>query len=109
MAYKPLDLQISVPRTPESSTQQSQLNHKPIVNQIELERDTAQQTELRRSRNTEVEQGGNRGISSNEQRDGRASSNRKRKEPSVPEAQTEQQEERVQSHPYKGKHIDISL
>ncbi|REE94444.1 hypothetical protein A8990_101238 [Paenibacillus taihuensis] len=108
MPYKPIDFQMSIPRTPETSTQQNQLNHRPTVDQARLEHDTAKQTELLRSRNTGVEQSSEPQIKNNRQRDSRSPSERKRKKQQADEAGTDQGHDESQ-HPYKGKHIDISL
>ncbi|WP_219836685.1 hypothetical protein [Paenibacillus sp. R14(2021)] len=109
MPYKPIDFQVSIPRTLESGSQQSHINHKPIVNQTHLEHDTSKQTERLRTRNTAVEQGGSHVISSNQQRSTRSSARGKRKNSRAEEDDDEQQDVPTKQHPYKGKHIDVSL
>lgn len=110
MPYKPIDFQMSIPRTPDTSTQQTQLNHRTIAEQARLEHDAAKQTELLRSRNTAVEQSNEPHIKNNRQRDARSSSEQKQKQKrqQADEPGAEQGHEESQ-HPFKGKHIDISL
>ncbi|QHW30041.1 hypothetical protein GZH47_03785 [Paenibacillus rhizovicinus] len=110
MPYKPIDFQISIPRTPESGGQQSRLNHRALTEQSMLEQDTMKQSEQLRTRNTAVEQSGNHGITSNRNKDSSASSKRKRKKEGQEDISSEQQADSGQAaHPFKGKHIDFSF
>ncbi|WP_308639271.1 hypothetical protein [Paenibacillus silvisoli] len=111
MPFKPIDFQMSVPRTPDNSSQQQQLNQRPIVEQTRLEHDSIKQTELQRSRNTAVEQSADNKIKDNRQRDsqGQGHSSRKKKEDDDAGAGGAESAQGQQKHPYKGKHIDISM
>ncbi|SFI52738.1 hypothetical protein SAMN02799624_01212 [Paenibacillus sp. UNC496MF] len=108
MPYRPIDLQVSVPRTPETASQQSQMNHRPALEQALLEKDAAKTTEERRSRNAEVEQTGNRGISSKRDRDSRSAAKRSARQNPGQAGQERKDERDEPPHPYKGKHIDVS-
>ncbi|GGD68154.1 hypothetical protein [Paenibacillus nasutitermitis] len=109
MTYRSIDLQVSIPRTPEKGNLQSQMNQKPILDQAQLEGDTVKQTEQQRSRNTEIEQSAKPGIH-NQQQPGYSS---KRKRPGEEKEESALDEaansHAAPDHPYKGKHIDISL
>ncbi|SFS78899.1 hypothetical protein SAMN05428962_2867 [Paenibacillus sp. BC26] len=107
MPFKPIDFQMSIPRTPDSSLHQQQLNQRPVAEQMRLENDTAKQTELLRNRNTAVEQNIDTRIKDNRQRDSLFKQNQKKKQDG--EAGTDAESEQGQKHPYKGNHIDISM
>ncbi|MBO7746628.1 hypothetical protein I8J29_20635 [Paenibacillus sp. MWE-103] len=108
MPYRPIDFQVSVPRTPESASQQSQMNHRPALEQALLEKDAAKTMEEQRSRNAEVEQSGNRGISSEHDRNSRSAEKRGAWQNRGQTGQERKDERDEPPHPYKGKHIDVS-
>ncbi|MBW7473271.1 hypothetical protein K0T92_00775 [Paenibacillus oenotherae] len=110
MPYKSIDLQASIPRTPDTAALQNQMLHKPVADQTRLEGDSAKQTELMRSKNSAVEQGSKLGIKDNKQREA-GSKSQKRKNAGNRDDALEQSEDKqaAQTHPYKGQHIDISL
>jgi len=110
MAYKPIDLQMSIPRTPDSSAQQNHMAQKPVYEQTVLESAAAKQTERMRTQNGAVEQSGMRGIK-DDQSGGNGLPAKRRKRaasdsPAAEEPKTPPQEPR---HPFKGRHIDITL
>ncbi|SDW27003.1 hypothetical protein [Paenibacillus sp. CF384] len=107
MPFKPIDFQISIPRTPENSLHQQQLNQRPVAEQMRLENDTAKQTELLRNRNTAVEQNIDTKIKDNRQRESQSKQNRKKKQDGG--AGVAAETDHGQKHPYKGNHIDISM
>ncbi|SFE16964.1 hypothetical protein SAMN04487969_101439 [Paenibacillus algorifonticola] len=107
MAFKPIDLQISVPRTPESSGLQGQMNHKPMSDQTKLAEQQAAQTELVRHKNTEVEHSAGLNVRQ-DQETSKQSDERKGKRKKQDE-QDKHEENHPPVHPYKGHHVDISL
>lgn len=109
MPYKPIDFQMSIPRTPDTSAHQSQMIHRPLADQMSLERDTAKQTEQARNRNAGVDETGNQGISSNRDRDSRSPSQRKRRSTEKEEHDAKKDDSAGGRHPFKGKHIDYTL
>ncbi|NBD22441.1 hypothetical protein [Paenibacillus glycinis] len=109
MPYRPIDFQISVPRAPENASQQSQLNHRPAIEQTLLEQNAVKQIEQQRTRNAAVEQSGNHGITANRNRDSNSPSKRKRRSVREQDASDEQDSSSQTPHPFKGKHIDYSL
>ncbi|MFX3632943.1 MAG: hypothetical protein ACE3L7_01250 [Candidatus Pristimantibacillus sp.] len=108
MAFKPIDLQVSIPRTPEVSGIQSQANHKAIAEQTRLADLETKQMELMRSKNAGVEH--SVGLNVRKDQEGQQSmpSNKKKRkdneEPSV-----DKDEAKPPEHPYKGHHFDRSL
>ncbi|AZN40880.1 hypothetical protein [Paenibacillus albus] len=109
MPFKPIDFQMSIPRTPDQGTQQNQLNHRAHADQARLEHDTSKQTELARTRNTAVEQSSEPQINNKHQRDTRSPSKQKKQQRQAEGSEGSDQGPDESQHPYKGKHIDISL
>ncbi|MBM7564639.1 hypothetical protein [Paenibacillus sacheonensis] len=110
MAYKPLDFQISIPRTPDHASQQNQLNHRPMAEQTMLEQASVKQSDLQRSRNSAVEQSGNQGITQNRSRESSLSKRKRQRNPEREESEQSASDGPSQAaHPYKGKHIDFTL
>ncbi|MFC4811262.1 hypothetical protein [Paenibacillus sp. GCM10023250] len=104
MPYRPIDLQVSVPRTPDTAAQQSQMNHRPALEQTLLEKDAAKTTEEQRSRNAEVERSN---IGSERDRESRSSEKRGARQNRGQPVQESKDERDEPPHPYKGKHIDV--
>lgn len=90
-------------RTAESSQIQHQLTHKPMEDQAALAAQFRKQLEEERKKSGRTEQTSDVGI-----RDDGEPQNRGRHHVSGKARPREDKEERVQ-HPYKGRHIDISL
>ncbi|WP_336786002.1 hypothetical protein [Paenibacillus sp. MMO-177] len=107
MPFKPIDLQWSIPRTPEVGGMQSQSNHKANAELTRLAELASKQTEQLRSKNTGVEQTGGTNVRNDRDRQNGNPYPAKRKQRQVLEesANTEEKAE----HPYKGHHVDISL
>ncbi|GGG12187.1 hypothetical protein [Paenibacillus abyssi] len=105
MTFKSIDLQISIPRTPEASNLQSHLMHKPLVEQNKLADDAAKQTEMQRHKNTNIEE--TVGLNVHDQSSGSQEKQEQKKR--KPQKAAPDHGEVSSSHPYKGKHIDISL
>ncbi|ACT02059.1 hypothetical protein [Paenibacillus sp. JDR-2] len=105
MPFKPIDLQWSIPRTPEAGGIQSQLNHKANAELSRLAELASKQTEQLRSKNTGVEQTGGTNVRNNRDRQNGNPYLAKRKRRQEETGNTEEKAE----HPYKGHHVDISL
>lgn len=107
MAFKSLDLQLSIPRTQDAGTLQGQMQHKPVADQQKLADDEAKRTELLRQRNTGTEEAAGTAIRNGQER---GKGGRGKQGGQQPAAQTAADaKDSVGNHPYKGKHIDISL
>ncbi|MFF2482623.1 hypothetical protein [Paenibacillus sp. NPDC058071] len=107
MAFKPIDLQISIPRTPELSGMQGQANHRPVDQQMRLADEEAKRTEMMRSKNEHVEQSVGLNVRGDQERQ---QSPYKRKQSGRKDAdENEQPQPSEPEHPYKGRHLDITL
>ncbi|XEC97136.1 hypothetical protein AB6A23_11635 [Paenibacillus tarimensis] len=104
MSYQSIDLQMSIPRTPEASGVQSQIIHKPVAEQHKLADDASKQTEIVRHKNTNVEEASGLNVQDGQGRSHGRHSSKKRERKRKPE-----QAQQLSAHPYKGKHIDLSL
>ncbi|MFC5648997.1 hypothetical protein ACFPYJ_07605 [Paenibacillus solisilvae] len=110
MPYRSIDLQMSIPRIPESGAQQSQTMHKPISDQTHLANEAGKQTERLRGKNSAIEQSIKMEIKDQQQQEASSPSKRKKhREPVSGQQDTDNGTEQAQKHPFKGKHIDISL
>lgn len=107
MTFKPLDLQISVPRTQEFGGMQSQAAHKPTADQTALADRASKQTEQLRAKNTAVENTAGLKVRSEQEQKGAAYRKAARKRSA--RDQTEEQAEDQPAHPYKGHNLDIKL
>ncbi|GMK48073.1 hypothetical protein [Paenibacillus glycanilyticus] len=107
MPFKPIDLQWSIPRTPEAGGMQSQSNHKANAELSRLAELASKQTEQLRSKNTGVEQTGGTNVRNNRERQSGNPYLAKRKQKREQE-ENENAEDKAE-HPYKGHHVDISL
>jgi len=108
MSFKSLDLQVSIPRTPDASSMQSQQMLRQAADQTKLAAASAEQTIELRHRNTEVEESSGQTI---RDREGRRQ-NGQQKGRGQGERGTHggaRAREPGSAHPYKGKHIDITL
>lgn len=105
MPFKPIDLQMSIPRTPEHSSLQGQINHRHAVEQTKLGEQEAKQMELQRGRNAEIEQSNGLHVRSEQDKQDGSSHSKKRKQ----EEQAAKDDDGQPAHPYKGHHFDVSL
>lgn len=108
MSLKGVEMQIAVPRTSEATHIQHQLNQKPAQDQTMLASQQTKEAEMRKRKSAEVEQSAFLHVkdedagTSNGGSGGRGRKRDRRGEsPSGAAADM--------THPYKGKHIDITL
>lgn len=106
MSYKPIDLQTSLPRTLELSPMQQQQQQRSAMEQAALGQQAAKLAEKQAQSNSKLESAGKRSISEKEPRE-------RKKQPSIRknggQDDAESAEEERSAHPYKGKHLDITL
>lgn len=107
MAFKPIDLQLSIPRTPEVSGIQSHANHKAVVEQTRLAEHGTKQMELMRSKNAGVEHSVGLNVRKDQEREPSLPSNKKKRR--VNEEPSSDMDGQQPEHPYKGHHFDRSL
>lgn len=109
MPYRSIDLQMSIPRTPESGAQHSQAMLKPVLDQARLANETGKQTELLRGKNSAIEQSTKLDIHHQQDESDSPSKRKKHREAVTDQPDPDNVTEQVQRHPFKGKHIDITL
>lgn len=107
MSLQPLDMQLSVHRTPEQSTVQSQAVQRPMAEQQMLGEQASKETERQRSKNGPVEHSTGPQIHADEGRQGGSSNHQRNSKKGKPEKEEAPQQTPI--HPFKGHHIDISL
>ncbi|MCQ6557891.1 hypothetical protein [Paenibacillus mendelii] len=109
MPYRSIDLQVSVQRSPETSTLHNQLLQKTMIEQTKLENEAAKQTELQRTQNAAVEESSHLDIHEHQQREGGSYNPNKRNKKGKRGDESQEASSQPAVHPYKGQHIDISL
>jgi hypothetical protein len=106
MNLKPIEMQVALPRTVEAGAQQQQLLGKPVADQLLAMSDAGRQAELSRKR-TERNEGAEHAAIRDDQKPADQGRQRPAKRQSRKTASDE--EKRAAEHPYKGRHIDLSL
>ncbi len=108
MDLKAIEMQIAVPRTHEAGRVQHEAQQRPLIDQSLLSAENIKERELERHRSSNIDESAhNRTVkreesSSGHQQQGHASSGEKQEEEMESQPQPAE-------HPYKGKHIDLSL
>lgn len=105
MNLKAVEMQIAVPRTGEAGRVQQDAQHRPLVEQSLLSVEHMKQQEHQRQRSNGVDESAH---NTTVKRDGHHSEHAQGQSASE-EQEEEQNKERPAAHPYKGKHIDLSL
>ncbi|GIP52263.1 MULTISPECIES: hypothetical protein [Paenibacillus] len=108
MDLKAVELQIAVPRTQEVGRIQQEAQQRPQIDQSLLSTANMKERELDRHRSSNVDESAhNRTI---KREDSSSSGNQRQGQASPEEKQAAQEKEQQPAdHPYKGKHIDLSL
>lgn len=105
MSFKPIDIQVSLPRAAEMAPLAHQQQHKAVAEQAALGQQavkTAEQ-EAQRSHKAESAAGGTINERDPRERNKRYAGKRK------PSEQDSEAGAQAPAHPYKGKHIDFTL
>jgi hypothetical protein len=108
MNWKPVEMQIAIPRTQEATQIQQQLNHKPAHDQQLAAQLSSKQAEALQQKPNEV----NKPHDSRLTKDSRGSGQGHRENGKQKQTPSEDQsggEAGQAKHPYKGKHIDFTL
>ncbi len=107
MSMKGVEMQIAIPRTNEATHVQNQLNHKPAYDQAALANQSAKHTERQR----QVSAGVDASAFLNVKDEGKGGFRGRGDDSSRKPDKTEDARlgDADSGHPYKGKHIDISL
>lgn len=108
MTFKPLDLQMSIPRLQEYSGLQQQAAQRPITEQNMLANQTVKHTEEQRFQSSAVEQSSNSGIKADQESSNESDSRQpgRGRSQGKDENATETPEP---PHPFKGHRFDIKL
>lgn len=106
MSLKSVDMQIAVHRNSDIGAHQQQLNQKPLDDQTMLAHQNEKNAVVNRHKSSEVNDTEKTNIRDDHSNNQNQSQNRdgKRKKKSDKEAPLAQS-----LHPYKGKHVDLSL
>ncbi|WP_135547202.1 hypothetical protein [Paenibacillus cymbidii] len=109
MSLKSIDMQLAVQKNNEASIRQSQLLHKPVLDQEMAGEASAKQAERSRQRSAKV--GDLTGLKVREDgssNNGQGRDGKPRGKAGTP-AKAADKTELPADHPYKGRHIDLSL
>ncbi|MHA6484372.1 hypothetical protein ACX1C1_20975 [Paenibacillus sp. strain BS8-2] len=108
MTFKPLDLQMSIPRLQEYSGLQQQAAQRPITEQNMLANQMQKNTEEQRFQSAAVEQSSNNGVKADQESGGGADHSQSGRNG---RSKVEQPNNEVPEtpHPYKGHRFDIKL
>lgn len=102
MSLKLVELQVALPRTQELGKMQEQKNQRVMINQHLTSEEQKLKAELEKLKSKKMEGKGNGNITSDDRSsNGQGEQKNKR--------QKEDDSESLSTHPFKGKHIDISL
>ncbi|OXM84695.1 hypothetical protein [Paenibacillus rigui] len=109
MSMKPVELQFALHKNDEAGLKQNQLNHKPVEDQTQLAEAALKQAERQRQSLSKTEQTNHALI-----REGAKDSSSKEKKKKKQQASASSDPNRPQpvdrrEHPFKGKHIDLTL
>lgn len=107
MSLKGVEMQIAVPRTNEATNVQNQLNQRSAYDQAALANQLTKQTERERTKSTEVISSAS--VTVKEEGKGAAGGRKKRAKGKAKPGQEDAPLTGESGHPFKGKHIDISL
>ncbi|WP_068786025.1 hypothetical protein [Paenibacillus phocaensis] len=106
MNMKSVEMQIAVPRTNEAGRVQHDQQHRPLLDQSLLSVQALKDGEIERRRSAGVDESAH---NTTVRREGNGSSAREQEHGSSGDKPDEQGQEQKAEHPYKGKHIDLSL
>jgi hypothetical protein len=104
MSLKSIEMQIAIPRTNDATNVQNQLHQKPMHDQAALADHSVKRTEAERQKSGEVEEPAFLNVKGDGSNGGGGQSRSGKRNKQAPKNKASSQ-----AHPYKGKHIDISL
>jgi hypothetical protein len=110
MSLKSIDMQIAVQKSTETGMKQNQLQHKPVLDQSMLATKEEKNSEMARQRSSKVDETANHRIR-DDQLNGKnkwIKQEKKKQDKGITNEDAQHTANRVE-HPYKGRHIDLSL
>ncbi|OPA77621.1 hypothetical protein BVG16_14340 [Paenibacillus selenitireducens] len=105
MGLRPIEMQMSIPRTQDASSVQHQAQQKPLLDQTQLAGQASKTIEELRTKNTQVDETVQLPIHNHQK--GKQQSSDRRHQHKSKEGSSEESE--VPIHPYKGHRIDLTL
>ncbi|GAA0134176.1 hypothetical protein YSY43_10160 [Paenibacillus sp. YSY-4.3] len=106
MNMKSVEMQIALPRTSDAGRIQQDQQQRPLIDQNILAGQNIKASELERGKSQAMEQSArNKTV----KRDGDAASDQEKEQRDAEEKQEERDKEKAAEHPFKGRHIDLSL
>ena len=105
MSYQSIDLQAALPRTAEMSPLAQQQQNKGMTEQAMLAQHGLKDAERQARRMAQTEQSAKSEISDREHRDNERQQGQRKRHA----GEEEQHRESRSEHPFKGKHIDLTL
>ena len=106
MTLRSIEMQVAIPRTNEAGQIQNQLSQKPVYDQNQLAQQSAKKAAEQLKKSNEVEQAADMQIRDEEQKQGGGQKQQRRERGKKEQAA---HGHTVPVHPYKGRHIDLSL
>lgn len=106
MTLRSIELQVAIPRTSEVGQIQNQLAQKPAYDQNQLAQQSAKKADEQLKKSNEIDQAFELQIRDEEQKQGGGRNDQKRERKKDEQAEPGQT---VSVHPYKGRHIDLTL
>lgn len=109
MSLKPVELQFALHKNEEAGLKQNQLNHKPVEDQAQLADASMKQAERQRQTLSKPDPSGQAGIRE-QNKDSASKRNGKKGRTSASSSASDQPglADR-RDHPFKGKHIDLTM
>lgn len=104
MSFKAVELQIAVPRTSEAGRYQNEAQQRPVIDQNLLAEQTAKEANEARQRSEALDETAHTDV-----RDGQSRNKEQQSGSNEFEVTSTQETVKPAEHPYKGKHIDLSL
>ncbi|GIP56519.1 hypothetical protein QNH46_10960 [Paenibacillus woosongensis] len=106
MNMKSVEMQIALPRTNEAGRIQQDQQQRPLIDQTILAGQNMKTSELERGKSQAMEQSArNKTVKREED----AASGQDKEQRDAEEQQEERDKEKAAKHPFKGRHIDLSL
>jgi uncharacterized membrane protein len=104
MSFKAVELQIAVPRTSEAGRYQNEAQQRPVIDQNLLAEQTAKEANEARQRSEALDETAHTDV-----RDGQSRNKEQQSGSNESEVTSTLETVKPAKHPYKGKHIDLSL
>jgi hypothetical protein len=110
MSLKSIDMQFAVQKSTETGMKQNQLQYKPVLDQSMLASKEEKRTESARLRSSKVDETENHQIRDDQQsgKNKGLKQDKNRQGKGITKVDAQHTEHSLE-HPYKGRHIDLSL